>query len=141
VASRRGREGRTDGGHDVCAVLGGGGQVAADGIPVLGGGLRAESSGELLLGPGRPDALPYDFPSYNTVYACYAAWRDEGVFAQLNYDLTRSGESVCPHRIRRREPHATTARASRMTPVDISPASWNPAGPTSSSGPDRSKAP
>jgi transposase len=32
--------------------------------------------------------LPHDFPSYNTVYAYYAAWRDQGIFAQLNYELT-----------------------------------------------------
>ncbi|PRX40117.1 transposase [Nonomuraea fuscirosea] len=32
--------------------------------------------------------LPHDFPSYNTVYAYYAAWRDEGILTQLNYDLT-----------------------------------------------------
>jgi transposase len=32
--------------------------------------------------------LPHDFPPYQTVYAYYAAWRDEGIFAQLNYDLT-----------------------------------------------------
>jgi transposase len=32
--------------------------------------------------------LPHDFPSYNTVYNYYAAWRDEGIFAQLNYELT-----------------------------------------------------
>ncbi len=32
--------------------------------------------------------LPHDFPSHGTVYAYYAAWRDEGVFAQLNYGLT-----------------------------------------------------
>jgi transposase len=32
--------------------------------------------------------LPHDFPSHNTVYFYYAAWRDEGVFAQLNYSLT-----------------------------------------------------
>ncbi|MEV5891926.1 transposase [Nonomuraea fuscirosea] len=32
--------------------------------------------------------LPHDFPSYNTVCAYYAAWRDEGIFAQLNYELT-----------------------------------------------------
>ncbi|MFG2951969.1 IS5 family transposase [Streptomyces adustus] len=29
--------------------------------------------------------LPHDFPNHGTVYA---AWRDEGIFAQLNYDLT-----------------------------------------------------
>lgn len=32
--------------------------------------------------------LPHDFPNRGTVYAYYAAWRDEGIFAQLNYDLT-----------------------------------------------------
>ncbi|MER6076442.1 IS5 family transposase, partial [Streptomyces sp. NPDC001817] len=33
--------------------------------------------------------LPHDFPGHGTVYFYYAAWRDEGIFAQLNYDLTR----------------------------------------------------
>ncbi|GAA1694012.1 IS5-like element ISSco3 family transposase [Nonomuraea maheshkhaliensis] len=32
--------------------------------------------------------LPHDFPPHGTVYSYYAAWRDEGIFAQLNYDLT-----------------------------------------------------
>ncbi|MFH9354838.1 IS5 family transposase [Kitasatospora sp. NPDC017646] len=32
--------------------------------------------------------LPHDFPNHGTAYAYYAAWRDEGIFAQLNYDLT-----------------------------------------------------
>ncbi|WP_424862681.1 IS5 family transposase [Streptomyces sp. MMS24-I29] len=32
--------------------------------------------------------LPHDFPNHGTVYAYYAAWRDEGIFAQINYDLT-----------------------------------------------------
>lgn len=32
--------------------------------------------------------LPHDFPPHGTVYFYYAAWRDEGIFAQLNYDLT-----------------------------------------------------
>ncbi|WP_328879184.1 IS5 family transposase [Streptomyces sp. NBC_00299] len=32
--------------------------------------------------------LPHDFPNHGTVYAYYAAWRDEGIFAQLNYDQT-----------------------------------------------------
>lgn len=32
--------------------------------------------------------VPHDFPSHGTVYADYAAWRDEGIFTQLNYDLT-----------------------------------------------------
>lgn len=32
--------------------------------------------------------LPHDFPPHATVYAYYAAWRDEGIFAQLGYELT-----------------------------------------------------
>jgi transposase len=32
--------------------------------------------------------LPHDFPPHGTVYAYYAAWRDEGIFARLNYKLT-----------------------------------------------------
>jgi transposase len=32
--------------------------------------------------------LPHDFPPHATVYFYYAAWRDGGVFARLNYDLT-----------------------------------------------------
>jgi len=32
--------------------------------------------------------LPHDFPNHGTVCAYYAAWRDEGILAQLNYDLT-----------------------------------------------------
>ncbi|MDO0934147.1 IS5 family transposase [Streptomyces sp. DG2A-72] len=32
--------------------------------------------------------LPHDFPNHGTVYAYYAAWRDEGILAQLNCDLT-----------------------------------------------------
>lgn len=32
--------------------------------------------------------LPHDFPPQTTVYYYYAAWRDEGIFAQLNLDLT-----------------------------------------------------
>ncbi|MFD9415175.1 IS5 family transposase [Streptomyces goshikiensis] len=31
--------------------------------------------------------LPHDFPGHGTAYFYYAAWRDEGIFAQLNYDL------------------------------------------------------
>jgi transposase len=31
--------------------------------------------------------LPHDFPSHSTVYAYYAAWRDEGIFAQIGYEL------------------------------------------------------
>jgi transposase len=32
--------------------------------------------------------LPHDFPPHGTVYYYYAAWRDEGVFAQLDVELT-----------------------------------------------------
>jgi transposase len=32
--------------------------------------------------------LSHDFPPHTTVYSYYAAWRDEGIFAQLNVDLT-----------------------------------------------------
>jgi transposase len=32
--------------------------------------------------------LPHDFPGHGTVYFYYAAWRDEGILAQLNYNLT-----------------------------------------------------
>ena len=32
--------------------------------------------------------LPHDFPPPGTVYHYYAAWRDEGIFKQLNTDLT-----------------------------------------------------
>jgi hypothetical protein len=39
-----------DGGQDVGAVLGDGGDVAADGVPVAGDLLGAEAAGYLLLG-------------------------------------------------------------------------------------------
>jgi transposase len=32
--------------------------------------------------------LPRDFPPHGTVYFYYAAWRDEGILAQLNWELT-----------------------------------------------------
>lgn len=32
--------------------------------------------------------LPHDFPPHGTVYSYFAAWRDEGIFARLGYDLT-----------------------------------------------------
>lgn len=32
--------------------------------------------------------LPHDFPPHGTVYSYYAAWRDEGTFALLGYELT-----------------------------------------------------
>jgi transposase len=32
--------------------------------------------------------IPHDFPPHGTVYYYYAKWRDEGIFAQLNLELT-----------------------------------------------------
>ncbi|ONH30383.1 IS5 family transposase [Pseudofrankia asymbiotica] len=32
--------------------------------------------------------LPHDFPPHGTVYFYFAAWRDEGILAQLGYELT-----------------------------------------------------
>ena len=32
--------------------------------------------------------LPHDFPPHSTVYYYYAAWRDDGIFAQLDVELT-----------------------------------------------------
>jgi transposase len=32
--------------------------------------------------------LPHDFPPHATVYSYYAAWRDEGIFTRLGYELT-----------------------------------------------------
>jgi transposase len=32
--------------------------------------------------------LPHDFPPHGTVCSYYAAWRDEGIFARLGYELT-----------------------------------------------------
>src|SRR5882757_29903 len=43
--------------------------------------------------------IPHDFPPHGTVYYYYAAWRDEGIFAQLNLELTglaRSKEGRAP---------------------------------------------
>jgi hypothetical protein len=45
-------EGIVDGGQDVGAVLGGGGDVAADGVPVAGDLFGAEPAGYFLLGLG-----------------------------------------------------------------------------------------
>ena len=32
--------------------------------------------------------LPHVFPNHGTAYVYYAAWRDDGIHTQLNYDLT-----------------------------------------------------
>ena len=32
--------------------------------------------------------LPHDFPPYRTVYGYFAAWSKEGIFTELNYQLT-----------------------------------------------------
>src|SRR5258708_69821 len=47
-------EGVADGGQDVGAVLGGGGDIAADGVPGAGDLLGAEPAGDLLLGLSGP---------------------------------------------------------------------------------------
>ena len=48
------REGVADGGEDGDPVLGGGGGVSADIVPVASGCLGAEPAGDLLLGFGGP---------------------------------------------------------------------------------------
>src|SRR5882757_1267730 len=45
--------------------------------------------------------LPHDLPPYRTVYGYFAAWSKEGIFAELNYDLTglvrdHSGRTIDP---------------------------------------------
>jgi transposase len=45
--------------------------------------------------------LPHDLPAYQTVYAYLAVWTREGIFTELNYDLTglvrdHSGRSISP---------------------------------------------
>lgn len=72
--------------------------------------------------------LPHDFPPHGTVYSYYAAWRDEGIFARLNYDLTglaRAKEG--------RDPEPTAAVIDTQTIKT----STNP--PTASQGTDAAK--
>ena len=45
--------------------------------------------------------LPHDFPPHATVYSYFAAWSKEGIFTELNYDLTGL---VRDHHGRRVEP-------------------------------------
>jgi transposase len=45
--------------------------------------------------------LPHDFPPHATVYSYFAAWSKEGVFTELNYDLTGLARD---HHGRRAEP-------------------------------------
>jgi transposase len=45
--------------------------------------------------------LPHDFPPHATVYGYFAAWSGEGIFVELNYNLTglvrdHSGRTVAP---------------------------------------------
>jgi transposase len=45
--------------------------------------------------------LPHDFPPYRTVYGYFAAWSKEGIFTELNYNLTglvrdHSGRNIAP---------------------------------------------
>jgi transposase len=42
--------------------------------------------------------LPHDFPPPGIVYYYYAAWRDEGVFKQLNADLTALARQQAGHK-------------------------------------------
>ena len=39
----------------------------------------------------------HDFPPHGTVYYYYAKWRDEGVFAQLNLELTGLARAKAVH--------------------------------------------
>jgi transposase len=45
--------------------------------------------------------LPHDFPPYRTVYGYFAAWTSQGIFTELNYELTglvrdNAGRQVTP---------------------------------------------
>ena len=42
--------------------------------------------------------MPHDFPPPGTVYYYYAAWRDEGIFKQLNTDLTALARQQAGHK-------------------------------------------
>jgi transposase len=55
--------------------------------------------------------LPHDFPPPGTVYYYYAAWRDEGIFKQLNTDLTALARQQAGHTA---EPTAATSAASNI---------------------------
>jgi transposase len=48
--------------------------------------------------------LPHDFPPHATVYGYFAAWSKEGIFTELNYDLTGL---VRDHRGRHTSPTAS----------------------------------
>src|SRR6266511_2690656 len=48
--------------------------------------------------------LPHDFPPYRTVYGYFAAWSKEGLFTELNYELTGL---VRDHQGRQIEPTAS----------------------------------
>ncbi|GAA1632033.1 hypothetical protein GCM10009733_031150 [Nonomuraea maheshkhaliensis] len=72
--------------------------------------------------------LPHDFPPHGTVYSSYAARRDEGIFAQPNYDLTGLA------RVKQgRDPQPTAAVIDTQTITT----STNP--PTASQGTDAAK--
>ena len=72
--------------------------------------------------------LPHDFPPHGTVYSYYAAWRDEGIFAQLNYDLTGLA------RVKEGRDHEPTAAVIDTQTIKTS---TNP--PTASQGTDAAK--
>ncbi len=71
--------------------------------------------------------LPHDFPPHTTVYY-YGAWRDEGVFAQLNLDLTALARVKAG-----REPEPTAA----IIDTQSVKTSTNP--PTTTQGTDAAK--
>lgn len=71
--------------------------------------------------------LPHDFPPHTTMYY-YAAWRDEGVFAQLNLDLTALARVKAG-----REPQPTAA----VIDTQSVKTSTNP--PTATQGTDAAK--
>ncbi|CAM5701229.1 hypothetical protein SALBM311S_04645 [Streptomyces alboniger] len=61
--------------------------------------------------------LPHDFPNHGSVYAYYAAWRDEGILIQLNYDLTglaRVKEGRKPETDRFRDRHQSVKTSTNM---------------------------
>src|SRR6266542_4078098 len=68
-------EGVADGGEDLVPVLGGGGCVAADGVPVAGGFFRAKPAADLLLG----------FRGTQVTFGLVGGGRDGGVGEEPQY--------------------------------------------------------
>ena len=51
--------------------------------------------------------LPHDFPPYRTVYGYFAAWSKEGLFTELNYELTGLAATITDGRSSLRRPSWT----------------------------------